>query len=64
MFKPHTFFQAKSCQVGVFMQCREISLMVYWSDKSSAKQNSKQIPKNVMNFFQNEVLEQFNVVNL
>ena len=62
--KPHIFFTLKSSQVGVFMQCREISLMADWGDKSNAKQDSKQIPENVINIFQNEVQEQCSVFNL
>ena len=46
------------------MQFHEISLMAGWEDKINAKQDSKQTPKNVINIFQNEVLEQCNVFNL
>ena len=38
--------------------------MAGWEDKINAKQDSKQIPKNVTNIFQNEVLEQCNVFDL
>ena len=35
-----------------------------WGDKINAKQNSKQIPKNIINIFENEVLEQYDLFNL